>query len=431
MLPSPLDVLFALGNDAAGQLLDSQLQLYSYAPNLAALRYMVDSYDNSFWTSTIYNGWQNCIRGLNPPAERDSLPVFMRTAAWWQQKMNTQLASWAELRHDNLLYAKQSYSAGILCSFPESYVEPIPEFYSRMKTFAGIASAFFNRMNMGQPSVYFRNLSSITDTLRAIAYKSLTHTPATQQEQSFLRRMLISPDGACGSSYTGWYPQMYYKGQTGFDTYDALIADIHTAPTDAGGNVVGWVLHVGTGKVDMMVLNATTTDGRTMSYVGPVYRYYEYVSTNFKRLTDEEWRAMGDNPPIGRPAYVYLYLADSTGKSPGSASSLLTTSVHETPVSQVPKDFVLGQNFPNPFNSTTIIPFSIPAFLDHQSVSIKIFNTTGQEISELLHQALPEGSYLVRWDGTTHEGSAVASGVYFYTVSVGFKQQTGKMMLVK
>jgi hypothetical protein len=431
MLPSPLDVLFALGNDAAAQLLDSQLQLYSYAPNLAALRYMVDSYDNSFWTSTIYNGWLNCIRGLNPPAVRDSLPAFMHTAAWWQQKMNTQLASWAELRHDNLLYAKQSYSAGVICSFPESYVEPIPEFYSRVRTFANIASAFFNRMNMGQPSWYFQTLASTADTLQAIAQKNLTHTPTTQQEQLFLKRMIILPDGMCGATYTGWYPQLYYSRQSGFDKYDALVADIHTAPTDADGFPVGWVLHVGTGKVDMMVLNAATTDGRAMSYIGPVSRYYEYVTTNFKRLTDEEWRAMGENPPIARPTFVHLYLADSTGNSPGSASSLITTGVHETPPSLTLTDFQLGQNFPNPFNSTTIIPFSIPSLLEHQPVSIKIFNTAGQEITVLLNQVLPEGSYLVRWGGTTHSGLAAASGVYFYTVTIGLKQQTGKMMLLK
>jgi hypothetical protein len=436
MLPSPLDVLFALGNDAAAQLLDSQLQLYSYAPNLAALRYMVDAYDSSFWTSTIYNGWQNCIRGLNPPAVRDSLPAFMHTAAWWQHKMNTQLASWAELRHDNLLYAKQSYSGSVTCSFPESYVEPIPEFYSRIRIFAGIASTFFNRMKMVPPSLYFQTLASTADTLQAIAQKNLIHTPISEAEHTFLQHMLniTTSGGGCGgpvTSYTGWYPQLYYTGQSGFDKYDALIADIHTAPTDADGNPVGWVLHVGTGKVDMMVLNAATTDGRAMSYVGPVYRYYEYVSTNFKRLTDEEWRAMGENPPIARPSYVYLYLADSTGKSPGSPSSLITTDVHETPLPPAPTDFQLSQNFPNPFNSTTIIPFSIPALLAHQPVSVKIFNTTGQEISELLHQVLPEGSYMVRWDGTKHSGLGAASGVYFYTVTIGVKQQTGKMMLLK
>ena len=436
MLPSPLDVLFALGNDAAAQLLDSQLQLYSYAPNLAALRYMVDAYDNNFWTSTMYNMWQNCLRGLNPPAVRDSLPAFMHTAAWWQQKMNTQLASWAELRHDNLLYAKQSYSASVTCSFPESYVEPIPEFYSRIRIFAGIASTFFNRMKMISPSSYFQTLASTADTLQAIAQKNLIHTPISLAERTFLQQMLniTTSGGGCGgpvTSYTGWYPRLYYSGKSGFDKYDALVADIHTAPTDAAGNPVGWVLHVGTGKVDIMVLNAATTDGRAISYVGPVYRYYEYVSTNFKRLTDEEWRAMGENPPIARPTFVYLYLADSTGKSPGTASSLMTTGVHETPPSQLPVDFQLGQSFPNPFNSTTIIPFVIPALLGHQPVSVKIFNTTGQEITVLLNQVLPEGSYLVRWNGTTHSGLGAASGVYFYTITVGLKQQTGKMMLLK
>ena len=60
----------------------------------------------------------------------------MQTAAWWQQKMNTQLASWAQLRHDNLLYAKPSYSGGVSCSFPEAYVEPFPEFYGRLAAFA-------------------------------------------------------------------------------------------------------------------------------------------------------------------------------------------------------------------------------------------------------------------------------------------------------
>ena len=435
MLPSPLDVLFALGNDASAQLLDSQLQLYGYAPNLAALRYMVDSYDAGFWTSTLYNGWLNSIRGLNPPSVRDSLPAFMRTAAWWQQKMNTQLASWAELRHDNLLYAKQSYSTGTTCSFPESYVEPVPEFYSRMKIFGGIASTFFNQMKLGNLSFYFKNLVSLADTLQTIAQKTLIRMPISDAEHGFLQRMLtITTGGGCGgpvTSYTGWYPQLYYTGQSGLSTYDALVADIHTAPTDAAGNVVGWVLHVGTGKIDLMILNAATTDGRAMMFAGPVYRYYEYVSTNFKRLTDQEWQAMGQNPPIARPAYVNLYLADSTGKSPGSSSSLITTGVREYSPSPVPGDFQLGQNFPNPFNSTTIIPFSVPVLRGHQPVSVKIFNTIGQEMTELLNRELPEGSYFVRWDGTLRGGTAAASGVYFYTVSVGMKQLTGKMMLVK
>ena len=69
----------------------------------------------------------------------------MKSAAWQQEKMNTQLASWSQLRHDNLLYAKQSYTGGTGCSFPYSYIEPYPEFYGRLKQFAQNAGDFFNR----------------------------------------------------------------------------------------------------------------------------------------------------------------------------------------------------------------------------------------------------------------------------------------------
>jgi hypothetical protein len=437
MLPSSLDVLFALGNDGAAQLLESELQRYGYSANLAALRYMVDAYDDDFWKSTLYNGWLHSIRALNPPPKRDSLPAFMRTAAWWQQKMNTQLASWAELRHDNLLYAKQSYSGMIICSFPESYVEPIPEFYARIKTFADIANAFFGKMNVVQVSSYFQHLSATADTLQSIAQKTLTHSPITTSEHRFLQQMLniIQSSGGCTlepvTEYTGWYPRLYYTGKGGFNTYDALIADVHTSPTDEWGNMVGWVLHVGTGKIDMMILNATTTDGRPMSYMGPVYRYYEYVSTNFKRLTDEEWKGMVENPSMGRPPFVNLYLADSTGNAPGVAASLFTTDVPKENIAPVPSTFQLGQNFPNPFNSTTIIPFSVPASNRNLPVSITIFNTTGQKIATLLEHPLPTGFYVTRWNGSSDNGRSVASGVYFYTISIGAKQLTGKMMLLK
>jgi len=118
LFPSTLDVLFSLGNSASAQLLVNELDEYHYSTNLAALRYLIDHYDSEFWESSIYNYWLNSIRKLNPPEDRTDLPAFMKTAAFWQQKMNTQLSSWTELRHDNLLYAKQSYTGGTVCSYP-------------------------------------------------------------------------------------------------------------------------------------------------------------------------------------------------------------------------------------------------------------------------------------------------------------------------
>ena len=107
------------------------------------------SYDDDFWESSIYNLWLKMIRSLSPPdpASRETLPLFMQTSGWGLEKMNTQLSSWAELRHDNLLYAKQSYSGGGSCIYPCGYVEPIPEFYRILKRTAEVAKEKFSALN--------------------------------------------------------------------------------------------------------------------------------------------------------------------------------------------------------------------------------------------------------------------------------------------
>ena len=134
MLPSSFDILFALGNDAAIQLLADDLHKYFYSDNLAATRYLIDNLDQEYWQSSYYTGWLNGIRTLNPPKEREHLPKFMQTAAWQQKNMSTQLASWSELRHDFTLYAKQPYTdAAIVCEFIDGYVEPVPELYRNLK----------------------------------------------------------------------------------------------------------------------------------------------------------------------------------------------------------------------------------------------------------------------------------------------------------
>jgi hypothetical protein len=157
LFPSTLDILFALGNDAAAQLLQPQLDEYHYATNLTALRYLVDSYDDNFWQSSIYNMW---------------LP-------WWQQKMNTQLASWTELRHDNLLYAKPSYTSGFACSYPCGYVEPMPQFFQSMRTMGQVAAEKMAAIPFSDQTLqtnivdYFNLVEGISDTLAAITQKEL------------------------------------------------------------------------------------------------------------------------------------------------------------------------------------------------------------------------------------------------------------------
>lgn len=440
LFPSTLDVLFALGNDAAAQLLLNELNQYHYSTNLAALRYLIDSYEDEFWTANLYSNWLKMIRELNPPLDRSQLPGFMQTAAYWQEKMNSQLSSWTELRHDNLLYAKQSYTGGTICSFPYSYVEPFPEFYNTLKQFASNAKDKINQINFSDPSrknyiIYYLNfLKSVSDTLLSISIKELNNEMFTQQEISFLQRMIYETGNSSGPAYDGWYPLLFYQDDgymdKGLMQSDHIVADIHTTPSDCVGNQGGWISHVGTGPVNIGVFITPWVDGQLTAFAGPVMSYYEYRTENFLRLTDDEWSNSYLQSAL-RPDWVNLYLADSTGNSRGSGTTLLT-SVENDFNSTLPEDFDIKiTNFPNPFNATTLIVFTVPTNLTNQNVSLKIFDINGNLISELINQPLSSGNYIYRWEGKNNSGQNVSSGVYFFNIRIADKTKTGKMVLMK
>jgi len=97
-------------------------------------------------------------------------------------------------------------------------------------------------------------------------------------------------------------------------------------------------------------------------------------------------------------------------------------------VKTLPQNFVLHQNYPNPFNPTTIISFSLT---EEGEVSLEVFNLLGQKVKTLLVGHVTAGSHTVEWDATDNRGDKVASGVYFYRLTLAEGSQTRKMVLLK
>jgi len=89
----------------------------------------------------------------------------------------------------------------------------------------------------------------------------------------------------------------------------------------------------------------------------------------------------------------------------------------------VPSKYELSQNYPNPFNPTTEIKFSI---INNEKVTLKIYNSIGQEVAELVNKVLPVGNYTVSWNAGN-----VASGVYFYMLKTDHFNSVHKMILLK
>ena len=91
--------------------------------------------------------------------------------------------------------------------------------------------------------------------------------------------------------------------------------------------------------------------------------------------------------------------------------------------SDIPSGYALLNNYPNPFNPSTTISFSIP---EEEFVVLKVFNSLGEELAELVNEALSAGNYSVSF-----AASELTSGIYFYQIKAGNFAEVKKMMLIK
>ncbi len=132
--------------------------------------------------------------------------------------------------------------------------------------------------------------------------------------------------------------------------------------------------------------------------------------------------------------YVMLHSQDyggATDRDPSRGEYNLTvTKMDGTPIlitdvtpEELPGEFVLNQNFPNPFNPTTTITYSLP---EAQEVELVVFNLLGQRVDILVSQFQAGGTYSVQYNA-----SRLASGMYFYQLRAGNLVQTKRMTLIK
>jgi hypothetical protein len=313
MMPSPLDVAFAaLGNNQALELLAPELERYAYAPDLGAMRVLADEHPPEFWRGNLYNHWLGSLRTLAPNAtsssESPGLPPVAKSALWGKRLLSAELASWAELRHDTILYAKQSYTAGNSCEFPDAYVDPYPNFYAKLGEYAAFGQALSDELAKGPGAAaiatrirrHFTVLGDVSGRLKEMAEHELTGAPFTAEMMTFINDA-VTVQPVCGGAFVdhpGWYGQLFFDDGLEFDP---TIADVHTQPTDEVGNPVGRVLHVGTGPARLMVVVADGCSG-PRAYAGLASSYFEKTTDNFERLTDPIWAATVYSQ--GNPAWL-------------------------------------------------------------------------------------------------------------------------------
>jgi len=112
----------------------------------------------------------------------------------------------------------------------------------------------------------------------------------------------------------------------------------------------------------------------------------------------------------------------------GESGKVITTSVKEQDLQSIPQKIRLFHNYPNPFNTDTIIKFHLPQ-ADH--VQLRIFNLSGKEVITLLNKNIEAGEEQVKWNGKDQNGDAVSSGIYFICLKINESIATRKVLLIR
>ena len=305
--PKGLDFFAAMGVSAAERILMEEKQEWKgFKPALDNMKKRMQEID---WNETIATQWMNTLKVLNDKGE--NLPYFMVTSEWDKKNMNAVLASWAELKHDAILYAKQPFGAecgggGLPEPMVKGYVEPNINFWKKAIELLNNTENLLKEQHM-----LTQKVSEATGRLREeaqfllnISEKEIAGTPLTDEENDQIE--------CIGSTFENIslnlvrQPDQYLDGWSnveGADKKVALVADVYTA--NANNNPNKSILFEAVGLADEIYV-VVEIDGYLYLTRGAVLSYREFIqSIDEPRLTDEEWQEqLEKNPRKGVPEWM-------------------------------------------------------------------------------------------------------------------------------
>ena len=331
MLPSGLDVMAALGSDRAYEILDEmgETAYQNYPEQMAKMRTWTGSLTPEEWTETLYNTWLYSFFPLLEPPD-GNYPAFMQSTAWLDKQINTALGSWAELKHDTILYAKQVYAemgGGPMPPDPLppiNYVEPVPHFYARLAALTSMTREGLGDRGLlsEQDEDSLLRLEELVTALQMMAEKQLRGEPLTAEENDRLRFYGGELEHLTMAAADSDEDDPFAMPVLDEEPQAAVIADVATAP-DPGRTGVPEpvVLEVGVGRINeiYVVVPVVAEDGTVSLQLakGGVFSYYEFVWPADDRLTDEKWREMLDSdeaPPL--PEWTASFVSEATAYTP-------------------------------------------------------------------------------------------------------------------
>ncbi len=300
--PSALDVAAAFGSDWALELqheADPTTTTPSYGQQMAEMRAAVVGRTAEDWNATVYDAWLLALEPSFSP-DRAGAPPFMRTDEWQAKSHQSGFGSYAELKHDTILYGKEGTAEGDGPPVREvlHWVEPDPLTFERITATARLFRDVLEDQGLLPDEGYWsrrwilESFITMASRLGPIAQRELAVGRPTDADSEWLEstggrlRQLLDATGDNGL----------------LDPYGGIVADIFL------NGDANEVLEEGTGSYDLIYVIVPDARGFQVA-TGAVYSYYEFWQPRADRLSDEQWWEMIENdglPP--RPFWVQEYL---------------------------------------------------------------------------------------------------------------------------
>ncbi len=286
--PKGLDFPAALGSTRAYDILTKdykeQDKWPGYLPSMEKMKEKIKNTDDKLKKEK--NAYMTWIWALSSIIQEDYdyYPPTLKGEHWQNKQLNTFLGSWAEIRHDTILYAKQSEAKTEAAAPPQkelAYVEPNIPFYERMAYLVTWIEATLSKGKLldSADMEALKSFKQLVEFLRDISLKQIRGSTPTEKEYLQLKgygyllegiyKKLASKDGKYAN-------ELFNEGM-------AVIADIH--------NCQNLCMEVGVGNPDE-IYALVPIEGEWYVARGGVYSYYEFLQPISDRLTDEEWRDM-------------------------------------------------------------------------------------------------------------------------------------------
>ena len=311
--PKGLDLAAVYGSDVAEKSLElsGETRYPNYTQQLEKMKNFVLELPEEFWTERFYNAWQYSFQAQIEPKE-NAYPAFMQTPAWRYKEINSMLASWAELKHDTVLYAKMPEGLGgggpPVSGPAPAYVEPNPNVFYRLAfatrtLYDGLSATLFDWQSRGwvqtqftgQPGLqeYLNHLMQLGEKMEnfgEIAERELKGEALTSDDYYRITGCLeykecVDPKG--------------YMGET-----------MKPEPIPVVAAVSGFenqIMEVGVGALNRIYV-AIPIDGQMFVAQGGVLSYYEFIQPREDRLSDEAWREQLQQDQPNRPGWTVNFI---------------------------------------------------------------------------------------------------------------------------